>query len=477
LGELERIREFLGCEPLRMVENPEGLSPEELFQLFLPDIVPESERRLLTGFFRYKYRGETVPGEDEDRFSDLVRADAVMGEELLPSIVSKLRQLSKYMKFSGEVLTSEQFRQTLQDMVYDYRVRLDSRDLKILNMMRENVLTSIKSIADRLGWSYTTTHRRVKRLEERCRLGVFPRLNYSRIGLTHLLVLTEGEAHVESPYLLSRHELLGGDMYNLFSIVVPPRAVNKVCNDFERKLPRVWTWIVEGFEGVITFDFYDVDREDWSIDWNSWSLFLSHVLSKGWDKVIPPEGAGEPSPLPETPSGGEDITKRDLEFIDVLLHRFDVTTKDLSLMLGYGERTTARDRRSLIERGIIQPCLSIDHIGLNENILLIVESDAETLNSFAVAIRRLPKAWIYRMRTLDGESALACWLEAPPGSITPLERAVRRTLRPLARYKIFFRSNQEGSGAPLIELYDLQSRAWKWSPKMLKIIPKRGKEE
>ena len=44
-------------------------------------------------------------------------------------------------------------------------------------------------------------------------------------------------------------------------------------------------------------------------------------------------------------------------------------------------------------------------------------------------------------------------------------------------YKIFFRSNQEGSGAPLIELYDLQSRAWKWSPKMLKIIPKRGKEE
>ncbi|MGQ9722708.1 MAG: hypothetical protein ACUVXA_15465 [Candidatus Jordarchaeum sp.] len=64
---------------------------------------------------------------------------------------------------------------------------------------------------------------------------------------------------------------------------------------------------------------------------------------------------------------------------------------------------------------------------------------------------------------------MACWLEAPPGGITLLERAVRRTLRPLAEYKLFFRSLQEGSGIPLLELLNQQNKTWKWSPDMFKI--------
>ncbi|MEX2723655.1 MAG: hypothetical protein Q6367_007140, partial [Candidatus Freyarchaeota archaeon] len=71
--------------------------------------------------------------------------------------------------------------------------------------------------------------------------------------------------------------------------------------------------------------------------------------------------------------------------------------------------------------------------------------------------------------TLNKENALACWLEAPLGSITPLERAIRRTLLPLAKYKLFFRSHQEGSRIPLLELFDAQTKTWKWSPEMLKI--------
>ncbi|MEM3587048.1 MAG: hypothetical protein QXO71_06990 [Candidatus Jordarchaeaceae archaeon] len=66
---------------------------------------------------------------------DLVRADAIMGEEFIPSVVSTLKQLDRYMRLGGvSGLTSEQLRQILQDMVYDFRVRLDVWDLKILDM-------------------------------------------------------------------------------------------------------------------------------------------------------------------------------------------------------------------------------------------------------------------------------------------------------------------------------------------------------
>jgi len=468
LGELERIREVMGFEPLRTVENPEDLPPGDAFRLFLPDIVPEGELELLTSFFLHRYHGEKPVSVNEDRFTDLERADAVMGGELLPSIVSRLRHLEKYTKLSGEKLTPELFRHIIQDMVYDHRVKLHPKDLRILNTLRKKPLTSVRSLSKLLGWSYTTTHRRVKRLRERCRLGVYPRLNYPRIGLTHLLILTEGEAHVESPYLLSRHELLGGDTYTLLSVAVPPRAVDRVFSSLEKRLPGVWTWTVEAFESVLTLDSYDPERGEWSINWDSWALTLYHALSRGWDQVIPQED--EYTPTPTAPGGGA-ISERDLKLIAALLEGFTETTRRLSRDVGLAERTTSRQRKTLTERGIIKPCLSIDHIGLNENIILIAESDFDTLSSLIVAVKRLPKAWIYRMRTTGGDGALACWLEAPPGSITPLERTIRRTLRPLARYRIFFRSNQEGSGTPPIDLYDPDTGTWEWNPTMLRIKP------
>ncbi|MGQ9719985.1 MAG: hypothetical protein ACUVXA_01540 [Candidatus Jordarchaeum sp.] len=50
MGEFKKVRIFLGCEPLRLVDDLGRLSLEELFGLFFPDIVPEVERRLLTNF-------------------------------------------------------------------------------------------------------------------------------------------------------------------------------------------------------------------------------------------------------------------------------------------------------------------------------------------------------------------------------------------------------------------------------------------
>jgi hypothetical protein len=306
---------------------------------------------------------------------------------------------------------------------------------------------------------------------------VSPKVN-SQIGLSNLLILVEGEAYVESPYFLSRQELLGVNLYNFFSIAVPPRVVNKVYKDFVKRFSKLWLWEINGFESSISFGFYDADKGDWNIDWDSWSLYLSNVLSKGWDKVIPKKNKiDKVSSLSESPQKVKRITAKDLEFIVELLERVDKPTLELSRKLEYDMRDADRTKKSLFERGILQPFLSIEHIGLNEHILLIVESDMDTLNAFVAAVRELPKAWIYWIRPLKGDSslALATWLEAPLGSITPLERVVRQTLRPLAEYKLCFRSNQEGSQAPLLKLFDPQTETWRWSPEMLKIHLKEGK--
>ncbi|MGQ9719986.1 MAG: AsnC family transcriptional regulator [Candidatus Jordarchaeum sp.] len=124
-----------------------------------------------------------VDGVDGDRFGELVRIDGIMGGGFLSSIVLLLRQLSRYMRFSGEVLSSEQFSQILQDMVYDYRVRLDGKDLRILNRLREDLFVTLNEVADDTGLSFTTVQRRRKILEDRCRFGVYARLDYSRMGV------------------------------------------------------------------------------------------------------------------------------------------------------------------------------------------------------------------------------------------------------------------------------------------------------
>lgn len=475
MSEIVKIREFLKNEPLKMVENPDNLSLEELFHLFLPNIVSEEDKQLLTEFFIYKYKGgkrkEDRAGE---RFQDLMIVDSIMGGEFLSLIVSKLRQMDKYKRLSGEALTQEQFRQTLLNMVYDYRVRLDAKDLMILNAMCEDLFISIADIHKQTSMSYKTTLYRKKTLEDRCRLRVGTRLNYSKIGLSNIVVVVEGDVYVESPYLLSRQELLGVDLYTLFSLALPPRAVNQVHKDFEKRFSKLWLWEICGFEGSISFGFYDAEKGDWNIDWDSWSLYLSNVLSKGWDKVILQKKKIEPDALSEKRRG---VTAEELKFIVELFERADKPTLELSKKLEYDMRAAERTKNRLFEEGVLIPFLSIEHIGLNENILFIVESDTNTLNAFVAAVRELPKAWIYWMRSLKGEAppALACWLEAPPGSITPLERVVRQTLRTLADYKLCFRRSSEGSQAPLLKLFDSQTETWKWGSEMLKIHLKEGR--
>jgi hypothetical protein len=302
-------------------------------------------------------------------------------------------------------------------------------------------------------------------------------LDYSKIGLFNLLILVEGEVYVESPYLLSRQEVLGVNLYTFFSIAVPSSAVNQVYKDFLKRFSKLWVWEVEGFEGSSSFGFYDADKGDWSIDWDSWSLYLSNVLSKGWDRVIPQKKRiEEPVPLSEPPKKRKRITTEDLKLIVEMLERADKPTLELSKKLEYDMRAAERTKNSLFEGGVLLPYLSIEHIGLSESILFIVESDTNTLNAFVVAVRELPKAWIYWMKPFKGEGppALACLLETPAGSITPLERVVRQTLRTLADYKLCFRSKQEGSQYPLPKLFDSQTETWKWSPEMLKIYVKEG---
>ncbi|MHA1363627.1 MAG: hypothetical protein ACTSP1_14005, partial [Candidatus Freyarchaeota archaeon] len=76
MREIDRVKQFLKSDPLRRVEESGCSSLEELFQLFLPGILPEKEKQLLTEFFVYKYTGKSVAEGDEDRFSDLERIDA-----------------------------------------------------------------------------------------------------------------------------------------------------------------------------------------------------------------------------------------------------------------------------------------------------------------------------------------------------------------------------------------------------------------
>ncbi|MHA1579602.1 MAG: AsnC family transcriptional regulator [Candidatus Freyarchaeota archaeon] len=474
MREVDELRALLKTGSLRSVGEGDIVLLEERFRGLLPDVLTEEDAHLLTSFFVFKCTGRRLVGADEERFNDLVTIDSMMGGEFLPSLVSRLWRMSKYVKFGGGRLSSEQLRQTILGIIFDYRVKLDETDLKILKLKAQNVSITKADIANRAGLSYLRVHERIKRLEERCRLGELSRVDYSKIGLTHLVALVEGEAFVESPYLLSQHELWSGKLYTLFSIAVPNRAVGWVEREFRSRFSYLWMWIVDQFEASVSFGFYDTNLKDWNIDWGSWSLHLGFLLTKNKDATSKEKGKrkGETPVRREGGKAGRGVTSDDLKLIDALGGRFDTPVRVLGERLGYSVGSAARAKRSLFERGILQRVLRVEHIGLTESILLIIESNTETLESFVTAAKKLPRAWIYWMRPLEdsrGPQALACWLETPSGTIGPLRRTLHRRLSPLAEYRIFLRSKQLGSTFRLLEAFDRQSETWMWSPEMLKI--------
>ncbi|MFB0561165.1 MAG: winged helix-turn-helix transcriptional regulator [Candidatus Lokiarchaeia archaeon] len=471
MSEIGKIKKFLKAEPLKTVKNPDSLSSEEIFQLFLPDILPENEKDLLTMFFVYKYKGKRIERKDDERLSDLIKADYIMDGTLLSETISTLTHINRYKKRGGEKLTAEQFRQTIFNMINDYSVKLDEKDLKILNAITQDMFITLREVSSQTSISYRTVQHHKKKLEERCLLEVTSRLDYSKIGLTNLVIMVEGDANVECPYLLSRHELWGGAPHTVFSIAVPPRAIKDIQKVFAKHFTRIWMWNIERFLANNSFVFYDTSKYDWNINWSSWSLYLSDVLSKGWNTIIPQELA--PFLTEETSHGDmPPLTEFDLRFIETLLYKLDTPLEELSHKFNSSVGGVARTKKNFLDSEILVPLLRIENIGLNESILLIVESDLNILKSFVIAIKELPRAWIYLMHSLEHnpQPFLACWLEVPTGGFTPFERSVRQTLRSLAKYKLFFRSKHEGSTIlTLHKLYNPETQTYEWNPEMLKI--------
>lgn len=206
------------------------------------------------------------------------------------------------------------------------------------------------------------------------------------------------------------------------------------------------------------------------IDWTSWFIYLSSILRNGLGKAVPQEEEirGPPT-LSMPPEKVKGLTAKDIELIDLFLKKFNNTMQDLGKDTGCDIRTVSKARKKLLSSGIFQSCLNVEHIGLNEHLLLIVESDLDNLYSITFALKRLPKVWIYWTKSPKGNSSLACLLETPSGSITSLQRVLRQSLRHLADYKLFFVYNLEESGLNLQELFDPQTKTWRVEPEILQV--------
>ena len=166
---------------------------------------------------------------------------------------------------------------------------LDEENIKVLNTMKKYGPRNLQQISRKSGVPYPTVYTRVNRLESQELLQTCAYPNFSKIGLSRVLVLL---TPVPGRELLAREALkipgywlsiirCSGECNGYYSLHGVP-ADNR--QDFEHYLDQLIPsgiassyrifWLGE-YSEVTNFDFFDLKKRVWNFPWISWlKLFL-----------------------------------------------------------------------------------------------------------------------------------------------------------------------------------------------------------
>jgi len=465
---------------------PKNLFPEvieeDLAYLLAYNLLDVVEKEILIQEW-YRKRGLTPTRTDKPLMQfedgtmyrsvhDLLEADSFTFGEFLPLLLKKVQRLRKFIR---EPLTEREATRYLDNIWMGWRPKLSKNDLKVvlyLDSRPNSAFSRKKDIAEALNLHDNSVTYILDRLQKLFRLRVYGRPNLNKLGLQTVLVITEDRIRIEFPYLTSIQELRAGNVVKLYPFNVPRQKgtiypLRDLHNTLKDKLDEFTIYQQLEVKDNFSFQYFDIEENTWSLDWDAWSLWLERILYEDKYHMVSPDSVkfindGEEKPI--------SFDLKDLEILDYYGTNLRMSMAQLGRLVSMTRAGVRRRVKKLLGENLLIPFVNLMQIGLDEQIVVLYTGDEEYLKPFQSALSELPVMHSYTLKpfTYDSKKCLLAWLRLPSGSFIKFTDAITNVLRESDAIWTAHRYQFRSTAKMLpIEMFDADKKDWRWDKEVL----------
>ena len=418
----------------------------------LLDTLDKESKKLLSAFFQEKKIRSSMP--HDHRVAEMLELDARMGGALTQTLTEHLLTLKAYLQ--GRPVKLEHLTFILRNIASSYEVKLTSTDLKLISYYASHPEATPSEAAANLKVAPSWERRRRGELVRKNVISFPAVVNPARLGLRKVVVLvdepqTSGkEVNVSlAKWLTAEHLLWGGPPFLLQVYTVPAGWAWLPI----RELNPVRAWLVRSTAYGLNTASYEPGL-GWKLNVEAWGVYFKELLAEGWE--VPSESSWrrvehEGTPLP--------LEAWEVKAAALLAADTRMRLEALAEAIGKSLAAAHQCKQKLLADALT-PILNLNHVGLSESLLLILEELDVSFQAVEAALRELPKIWVYKVEDFRGSEELLCWLELPSGLTHKLTRVLEEVLAPVAKYSLYFRGYHLGSSLPSPSLYNGKKKSW-----------------
>jgi len=465
---------------------PEKVFPEifeeDLAYLTAFNILNVTEKELLTEEWYRKRRLSPARTDkplmqfEEDgtmyrSIHDLLEADSFTYGEFLPLLLKKVQRLRKYIR---EPLTAREATRYLDNIFMIWRPKLSKNDLRVvlfLDSSTKRAFSTKKEIAEELNLHENSVAYILDRLRKLFRFGVYGRPNLNKLGLQTVLLIIEGRINIDFPYLTSIQELRAGNVVKLYPFNIPRQRgklspLQDLYNSLKDQLDNFSLYQQLEVKDNLSFQYFDIEENTWSVDWDAWGLWLERILYEDKYHMVSPDSVkfvdGEEKSI--------SFDAKDLEILDYHGTNLRMSMAQLGKNVGMTRAGVRLRVKRLLDETVLIPFVNLMQIGLDEQIVVLYTGEEEYLKPFQAALSELPVMHSYTLKpfTDDSKKCLLAWLRLPSGSFIKFTDAITNVLRESDAIWTAHRYQFRSTAKMLpIEMYDAEKKAWRWDKNIL----------
>ncbi len=355
--------------------------------------------------------------------------DQITGGDFIRRIFSRLESIGQ---FKSQIDLSEYEAIADSLALKPKHVKLDSGELKILDLMSKDPLVSISRIAQKTGLTLPTVQRTVRELERKANVWPFLVVDTNQFGISAFLLMLKTKTGLASdvaeeiwkiPYCGRVYRVYGG--MNLLAYINVPFGNETFIHEFASQLKRaeivddfLWYGIKDFYYGFNP-RYYSPEMGEWNVYWDEWGLWLKEYLStKAWHRALRSED--------ECPKLQVKINRLDLQIMSILRMNARHAFSDIGHKIGVSGAYVGQRVRRLLDHNVIQPKIASFRIGLDDAVWVVLDCDDDTTRALVSAFNELP---MWQGFSVKGDvSGLAAIMYVPTGETQELLRVFDRYL-------------------------------------------------
>jgi DNA-binding Lrp family transcriptional regulator len=468
---LDLAFKHLKCEPWRKVPDSTISTLDQIFDYWLPPILPPVIREDFLEFFQNKLAGrlnwlrsclDPSFTEFKVRFDwgpggyrglpDFVDWDGKLDGQFLDHIIPLLQSIAKC---TTTPLTVEQFWILATELCKFSSFQLKSLDIRIIQTLSQMPTMTIPEVSRLLRVGEKKVRRRWKRLQRLNICKIIAKIYYPSLGLIPVFVeLFDTKSLIRSPYLISRIELSGNARSTLNFMVIPEEHLGSFAKTLNAYFGTAHSlFLAKDLGKTVAFSHYQVNAGRWNIDWRKLFIgaHLFHPTSSDSESYSP---TNDSQALPRLYI--PDL--KDKQIIPILTVDARVKLEKLAKSARISVAQASRRKTRLMELGVIQLHPMLRRVGLIEDVFIRISERDKRLMGI---IDELPQAWIRELTGYHtGQKEALLYATLPAGSYALMRYYLTKYLHTQAKLSL---AGPEIGGWPLsFDSFDFERDRWTW---------------